>query len=71
MAKLPSGKEMIKVLEALGFYLDRQRGSHLVMKKDKTTIVVPVHNNDQLKIGLFKAILKDIDLSDKEFWNLK
>ncbi len=71
MAKIPKGKEMIKVLELLGFYIDRQKGSHVVMKKGTETLVVPVHGGEQLKLGLFKRILKDIDLKEEDFWKVK
>lgn len=35
MAKLPivSGTEAVKALQRLGFFVDRQRGSHVVLKK--------------------------------------
>lgn len=35
MAKLPiaSGTEAVKALQRLGFFVDRQRGSHGVLKK--------------------------------------
>jgi predicted RNA binding protein YcfA (HicA-like mRNA interferase family) len=35
MAKLPivSGAEAVKALQQLGFFVDRQRGSHAVLKK--------------------------------------
>jgi predicted RNA binding protein YcfA (HicA-like mRNA interferase family) len=35
MPKLPrlSGAEIIKILQKMGFYQARQRGSHVVMKK--------------------------------------
>jgi len=35
MAKLPivSGTEAVKALQRLGFFVDRQRGSHAVLKK--------------------------------------
>jgi predicted RNA binding protein YcfA (HicA-like mRNA interferase family) len=35
MAKLPivSGTEAVKALKRLGFFVDRQRGSHVVLKK--------------------------------------
>jgi predicted RNA binding protein YcfA (HicA-like mRNA interferase family) len=34
MAKLPivSGAEAVKALQRLGFFVDRQRGSHVVLK---------------------------------------
>ena len=35
MAKLPivSGTEAVKAFQRLGFFIDRQRGSHVILKK--------------------------------------
>jgi predicted RNA binding protein YcfA (HicA-like mRNA interferase family) len=49
MPKLPrlSGAEIIKILQKMGFYQARQRGSHVVMKKSTSEgavgCVVPMH----------------------------
>ena len=45
MPKLPvvSGKECRKAIGRLGFEEVRQRGSHLVMKRDDAGCVVPMH----------------------------
>ena len=62
---------MVKSLQKLGFYIDRQKGSHIILKNiDNIIIVVPVHGSKELKIGLFKSILKDINISEKDFWKL-
>jgi predicted RNA binding protein YcfA (HicA-like mRNA interferase family) len=51
------GRELVKLLEENGWRLDRINGSHYVMKKDKKTEIIPVHNVD-LPTGLLNAILK-------------
>ncbi len=49
MAKLPivSGTEAVKALQRLGFFVDRQRGSHVVLKKvtpqGERGCVIPMH----------------------------
>ncbi len=49
MAKLPivSGMEAVKALKRLGFFVDRQRGSHVVLKKitpeGERGCVIPMH----------------------------
>ena len=44
MPKLPivSGTEAVKAMQLLGFFVDRQRGSHVVLKKSrrKASVVV-------------------------------
>lgn len=43
--KLPnlSGKEIVRRFEKLGFILVRQKGSHIMMRKDSHGCVVPNH----------------------------
>ncbi len=69
MPKIPKGKLFVKFLVKRGFEIVRQRGSHVILKGFGQRLVVPVHGGEELKLGLFKSILKDIGLSDEEFWN--
>jgi len=49
VGKLPSltGKEVIKVLEKIGYIKLRQKGSHVILKKDRNNlIVVPLHSGE-------------------------
>lgn len=55
------GKEIIKLLMKDGWTVVRIHGSHHVMKKGLSTIVVPVHNKD-LPPGLVNNILKQAGL---------
>ena len=64
-----SGKEVVKRLEQLGFKRIRQRGSHVVLKKQtleySVGCVVPLHK--ELAIGTLRGILKQAKLSSEEF----
>jgi len=64
-----SGEEAIKRLEKLGFQRVRQRGSHVVLKKQTTEeemgCVVPLHK--ELAIGTLRGILKQAKLPVEEF----
>jgi predicted RNA binding protein YcfA (HicA-like mRNA interferase family) len=64
-----SGEEAIKVLQKLGFEVVRQRGSHVVLKKQTPRgdvgCVVPFHR--ELKIGTLKGILKQAKVAPEEF----
>jgi len=44
-----SGAECVAALERLGFVAVRQRGSHVVMRRDDRGCVVPLHR--ELKVG--------------------
>ena len=55
--KTLSGKKFIKILEQKGWNLKRINGSHHILTHpEKTEIIsVPVHKNEDLKIGLQKS----------------
>ncbi|GAA4464883.1 type II toxin-antitoxin system HicA family toxin [Nemorincola caseinilytica] len=63
-----TGKELIKILEKLGFNVIRINGSHYRLKhSDGRVTTVPVHGNDDLPKGLLGKILKeDIQISFEE-----
>ena len=65
-----SGKECIKILcNKFGFNVIRQRGSHVILKKEtslgKIGTVVPVHS--ELKLGTLKSILELAKIDEDEF----
>jgi len=67
MPKLPvvSGTEVFRALEHLGFVVTRQRGSHIMMRRDSSGCVVPNHH--ELKIGTLAGILRQAGISPEEF----
>ena len=64
-----SGQEAIRTLERLGFEEVRQRGSHVVLKKQTPEgalgCVVPLHR--ELAIGTLRGILKQAGVTSDEF----
>lgn len=72
MSFLPviSGKECVKALEKCGFYVRRQTGSHIIVRKDRPFTQVIVPNHKVLDRGTLKAILKQAGMSVIEFTNL-
>jgi predicted RNA binding protein YcfA (HicA-like mRNA interferase family) len=64
-----SGREAIHVLERLGFEQVRQRGSHVVLKKQTpggaVGCVVPLHR--ELAIGTLRGILRQAKVTPEEF----
>jgi len=70
MKRLPSltGNQVIKALGKAGFYVRRQKGSHVYLKHpDGIATVVPVHKGESMGRGLLRTVLKDADLSRDEF----
>ena len=69
MAELPriSGNNAIKVFESLGFKVVRQKGSHVVLRKDDRGCVIPVHK--ELAIGTLRSVIKQAGITADEFIN--
>jgi len=70
LLKKISGRVCVKILcNKFGFSLIRQKGSHIVLKKEtsegKVGTVVP--NHKELKIGTLKNVLKLAKVNEEEF----
>jgi predicted RNA binding protein YcfA (HicA-like mRNA interferase family) len=67
MSELPriSGNEAIKAFKRLGFYEARQKGSHVVMRKDDKGCVIPLHKN--LAIGTLRSTMRQAGITVEEF----
>lgn len=71
MPRLPnlSGKEIVRALSKVGYQEIRQRGSHIRLScPHKKSITIPDHKI--LGRGLLRKILRDTELSVKDFRNL-
>ncbi|PIR18394.1 MAG: hypothetical protein COV46_00255, partial [Deltaproteobacteria bacterium CG11_big_fil_rev_8_21_14_0_20_49_13] len=59
-------------LESVGFKKIRQTGSHVYMAhKDGCSTVVPFHKGEDLRRGLIRSILKDLDLTIGDYLSLR
>ncbi|MFZ5806414.1 MAG: type II toxin-antitoxin system HicA family toxin [Verrucomicrobiota bacterium] len=73
MPKLPVilGKEAVKAFQKLGFFIDRQRGSHVVMKKrtsdGEVGCVIPMHR--EVAQGTLRSALKTSGVTVEELKN--
>ena len=75
MSHFPSvkAKDFIKVIEKLGFYLDRQKGSHAIYKDNQgNRVVIPIHSGKDLKQGkgTLLGMIKDIGIDKEAFFEL-
>ena len=72
MSKLPvlKPKQVLKKFEKLGFIIDRQSGSHIILfsPKTKRRAVIPLHLTD-IKKGTLSAILRESGINRDEFLN--
>ncbi len=73
MGKLPSdlsGRQVRTALERAGFVFRRQRGSHMVLRRDEpySRVVVPDHR--QLRPGTLRKILHEAGLTVEDLAGL-
>ncbi len=62
-------KEVMSILEHLGFFEARQRGSHKQYRHpDGRCTTVPVHQGRDISPILIRQIAKDINLTIEEFY---
>ena len=60
-----NGAEAARALKRFGFAQVRQTGSHLILRKEGRTVVVPQHK--PLKPGTLKGIIEQADLTLEQF----
>ena len=68
--KKTSGKECLKILcNKFGFVIKRQRGSHVVLRKETTEgavgTVVPMHH--EIKLPTLRNVLKLAKVDEEDF----
>ncbi len=71
MTELPivSGKEVVKALQRAGYFIRRQRGSHVRMYHNtKPPVTVPLAKT--IKKGTLRKILRDAELEPADFVKL-
>jgi len=69
MSKLPriSGRERIRALGQVGFYIKRQESSPVVLRRDDLFIQVVVPDHRELDRGTLRAIVRQAGLGVDEF----
>ena len=66
--KAISGRRMAKLAESKGWVLARIKGSHHIYTKEARfeRLVIPIHGNKALKVGLQKSLMKIIPITEDE-----
>jgi predicted RNA binding protein YcfA (HicA-like mRNA interferase family) len=73
MPRLPvlAGTRVVRALENAGFKVVRIRGSHHVLRHpDGRGTSVPVHGDQDVRVGTLRGILRDCGLTADELLNL-
>lgn len=58
-------KEVLRILQKQGFEIKRQSGTHVILKKENRTVVVPIHR-EIMPIGTLKSIEKQAEINFRE-----
>ena len=63
-----SGKRLCRIIERKGWILKRVTGSHHIYEKAdvEKILSIPVHRNQDLKVGTLKALMKIAQLSEED-----
>jgi len=66
--KQVSGRELARAVQRKGWSLARVHGSHhiFVMSGRRERIVIPIHGNRPLKIGLLRSLMKIAGLAESD-----
>lgn len=66
--KQVSGRELARLVQQRGWHLARVSGSHHIFTKpgQRERIVIPIHGNTPLKIGLLRAQMKIAGLTETD-----
>lgn len=72
MPPLPqvSGRECVRALEKTGFSVRRQKGSHIILRRDDPFAQLVVPDHKCLDRGTLRAIIRQADMSVQDFLEL-
>ena len=72
MTHLPivSGRSCLRALERVGFYVVRQVGSHIVLRRERPFCQVVVPDHRTLDRGTLRSILRSAGLAVEQFRKL-
>jgi predicted RNA binding protein YcfA (HicA-like mRNA interferase family) len=72
MTKLPviSGIECVRALTRAGFFVKRQEGSHIILRRDSPFAQVVVPDHRELDRGTLRAILRQANITVEQFVEL-
>ncbi|HOC70203.1 MAG: YcfA-like protein [Candidatus Hydrogenedentes bacterium ADurb.Bin101] len=73
MSSLPvlSGRELVAVLEKAGFTVKRQKGSHILLRRNNPFCQAVVPDHKVLDRGTLRALLRQADISIAELEDLR
>ena len=72
MSKLPrvSGRECVRALEKAGFFIRRQEGSHVILRRNEPFAQLVVPDHKELDRGTLRAIIRQSGMTVEDFVSL-
>jgi len=72
VSKLPrvSGRECVRALEKAGFFVRRQEGSHIILRRNEPFAQLVVPDHKELDRGTLRAIIRQSGLTVESFVTL-
>ena len=69
MSSVPriSGRDCMKALSKVGFFLRRQHGSHMILRRNEPFAQVVVPDHKEIDRGTLRAIIRQANLTVDEF----
>ena len=69
MPQIPllSGRDVVRVLEKLGWQVARQRGSHIVLVKEGSRATLSVPDHKEVARGTLRSLIRAAGLTVEEF----
>ena len=69
MASLPtlSGREVVAVFEKLGWKIARQRGSHIILVKERQIATLSIPDHKEVAKGTLRSLIRLARLTVDEF----
>ncbi|MDP8205728.1 MAG: type II toxin-antitoxin system HicA family toxin [Candidatus Electryonea clarkiae] len=69
MSNLPilSGRQVVKIFGSFGWEVARQRGSHIVMTKEKHIATLSIPNHKEVAKGTLRSLIRAAGLTVDEF----
>jgi predicted RNA binding protein YcfA (HicA-like mRNA interferase family) len=62
-----SGRQVRAALERIGFVFRRQRGSHMILRRDNPPARVVIPDHKEIRRGTLRRIIADAGLTIDEF----
>jgi len=72
--KLPtdiSGQELVRVLLRVGFVVNRQRGSHIILRRGNPYARVVVSDHKRVRLGTLRQILNEAGMTVEQLLELR